>query len=313
MKVAVMGAGAVGCYYGAMLARAGHEVRIVGRMQHVEAVNARGLILETSGFTEAIHVAATVDASEVAGADIILFCVKSNDTIEAGNDMARHLSDRVTVLSLQNGVDNSERLQAVLKRPVVPVAVYVATDMPAPGHVRHHGRGELVIGECPASAAITEAFENAGIPTKVSDRVIEALWTKLIVNCAYNALSAVAQLPYGRLIEVDGTVDVIRDVVCECADVAGRLGVSVPQDILETVLGIAASMPNQYSSTAQDLARNKTSEIYFLNGYVVRKAAELGIPTPVNRALLVMVKLIETKNAAGGRQRPSREPAAVRN
>ena len=313
MKVAVMGAGAVGCYYGAMLARAGHEVRIVGRMQHVEAVNARGLILETSGFTEAIHVAATVDASEVAGADIILFCVKSNDTIVAGNDMARHLSDRVTVLSLQNGVDNSERLQAVLKRPVVPVAVYVATDMPAPGHVRHHGRGELVIGECPASAAITEAFENAGIPTKVSDRVIEALWTKLIVNCAYNALSAVAQLPYGRLIEVDGTVDVIRDVVCECADVAGRLGVSVPQDILETVLGIAASMPNQYSSTAQDLARNKTSEIYFLNGYVVRKAAELGIPTPVNRALLVMVKLIEAKNAAGGRQRPSREPAAVRN
>ena len=313
MKVAVMGAGAVGCYYGAMLARAGHEVRIVGRMQHVEAVNARGLILETSGFTEAIHVAATVDASEVAGADIILFCVKSNDTIVAGNDMARHLSDRVTVLSLQNGVDNSERLQAVLKRPVVPVAVYVATDMPAPGHVRHHGRGELVIGECPASAAITEAFENAGIPTKVSDRVIEALWTKLIVNCAYNALSAVAQLPYGRLIEVDGTVDVIRDVVCECADVAGRLGVSVPQDILETVLGIAASMPNQYSSTAQDLARNKTSEISYLNGYVVRKAAELGIPTPVNRALLVMVKLIETKNAAGGRQRPSREPAAVRN
>ena len=313
MKIAVMGAGAVGCYYGAMLARAGHEVRIVGRMQHVEAVNARGLILETSGFTEAIHVAATVDASEVAGADIILFCVKSNDTIEAGNDMARHLSDRVTVLSLQNGVDNSERLQVVLKRPVVPVAVYVATDMPAPGHVRHHGRGELVIGECPASAAIAEAFENAGIPTKVSDRVIEALWTKLIVNCAYNALSAVAQLPYGRLIEVDGTVDVIRDVVCECADVAGRLGVSVPQGILETVLGIAASMPNQYSSTAQDLARNKTSEIYYLNGYVVRKAAELGIPTPANRALLVMVKLIEAKNAAGGRQRPSREPAAVRN
>jgi 2-dehydropantoate 2-reductase len=313
MKVAVMGAGAVGCYYGAMLARAGHEVRIVGRMQHVEAINARGLILETSGFTEATSVAATVKASGVADADMILFCVKSNDTKAAGKDMAPYLSDRVTVLSLQNGVDNAERLQAVLKRPVVPVAVYVATDMPAPGHVRHHGRGELVIGECSASAAIIEAFENAGIPTKVSERVIEALWTKLIVNCAYNALSAVAQLPYGRLIEVDGTVDVIRDVVCECADVAGRLGVSVPQDILEMVLGIAASMPNQYSSTAQDLARNKTSEIYYLNGYVVRKAAELGIPTPANRALLVMVKLIEAKNAAGGQQRPSREPAAVRN
>jgi 2-dehydropantoate 2-reductase len=303
MKVAVMGAGAVGCYYGAMLARAGHDVCLIGRPQHVEAVNARRLILETSRFTEAIHVAATVDASGVAGADTVLFCVKSNDTIEAGNGMAPYLSDGVTVLSLQNGVDNSERLQAVLKWPVVPVAVYVATDMPAPGHVRHHGRGELVIGESPMSAAIIETFENAGIPTTVSDRVIEALWTKLIVNCAYNALSAVAQLPYGRLIELDGTVHVIRDVISECADVASRLGVSVPQDILETVLGIAASMPNQHSSTAQDLARGKTSEIDHLNGYVVRKAAELGIPTPANRALLVMVKLIEAKNAAGGRDR----------
>ncbi|MEA2757944.1 MAG: 2-dehydropantoate 2-reductase [Methylobacteriaceae bacterium] len=299
MKVAVMGAGAVGCYYGAMLARAGHEVCLVGRALHVEAVKARGLILETSRFTEATRVAATVTASGVADADVILFCVKSNDTKAAGNDMARYLSDRVTVLSLQNGVDNAERLQAVLNRPVVPVAVYVATDMPAPGHVRHHGRGELVMGQCPASAAITEAFEHAGIPTKVSGEVIEALWTKLIVNCAYNALSAVAQLPYGRLIEVDGAVDVIRDVVCECIDVSGRLGVSVPEDILETVLGIASSMPSQYSSTAQDLARGKTTEIDYLNGFVVRKAAELGISTPANQSLLTTVKLIEAKNAAG--------------
>jgi 2-dehydropantoate 2-reductase len=312
MKVAVMGAGAVGCYYGAMLARAGHEVRIVGRAQHVEAVNARGLTLETSGFTEAIHVAATVDASGVAGADIILFCVKSNDTETAGNDMAPYLNERVTVLSLQNGVDNAERLEAVLKRPVVPVAVYVATDMPASGHVRHHGRGELVIGECRGSAAITEAFENAGIPTKVSDHVIEALWTKLIVNCAYNALSAVAQLPYGHLIEVDGAVDVLRDVVCECIDVAGRLGVSVPEDILETVLGIAASMPSQYSSTAQDLARGKTTEIDYLNGYVVRKAAELSIAMPANRALLVMVKLIEAEKRSLRRLLGSRRGASHR-
>jgi 2-dehydropantoate 2-reductase len=299
MKVAVMGAGAVGCYYGAMLARAGHEVCLVGRALHIEAVKARSLILETSRFTEATRVAATVKASGVADADIILFCVKSNDTKAAGNDLAPYLSERVTILSLQNGVDNPERLQAVLKRPVVPVAVYVATDMPAPGHVRHHGRGELVIGQCPASAVISTAFEDAGIPTKVSGQVIEALWTKLIVNCAYNALSAVAQLPYGRLIEVDGAVDVIRDVVCECIDVAGRLGVSVPEDILETVFGIAASMPSQYSSTAQDLARGKTSEIDYLNGYVVRKAAELGISTPANRSLLTTVKLIEAKNAAG--------------
>jgi 2-dehydropantoate 2-reductase len=297
MKVAVMGAGAVGCYYGAMLARAGHEVCLVGRAQHVDAVNARGLILETSRFTQALSVTAKTEASGVVDADLVLFCVKSNDTQDAGNDMARYLKEGATILSLQNGVDNAERLEAVLKRPVVPAAVYVATDMPAPGHVRHHGRGELVIGPCPASAPIVVAFQNAGIATKVSDEVIEALWAKLIVNCAYNALSAVAQLPYGALIEVDGIVGVMSDVVRECAEVAARLGVRVPKDISEAVLGIAASMPNQYSSTAQDLSRRKTSEIGYLNGYVVRKGAELGIATPANRALLVMVKLIERKNA----------------
>src|SRR5947209_4542417 len=144
MKIAVMGAGAVGCYYGAMLARAGHEVALVGRTEHVDAMNVRGLILETSRFIEATPVTASVDPSAVGGADIVLFCVKSNDTVSAGNDMAPHLKEGATVLSLQNGVDNAERLQAALKRPIIPVAVYVATDMPAPGHVRHHGRGELL-------------------------------------------------------------------------------------------------------------------------------------------------------------------------
>jgi 2-dehydropantoate 2-reductase len=303
MKVAVMGAGAVGCYYGAMLARAGHEVCLVGRARHVEAVNARGLILETSRFTQALPVTATTKASGVADADVVLFCVKSNDTGSAGQDMAPYLKQGAAILSLQNGVDNSERLQAVLKRPVVAAAVYVATDLPAPGHVRHHGRGELVIGPCPASAMIATAFEDAGIPTTVSDKVSEALWAKLIVNCAYNALSAIAQLPYGRLIEVDGVVDVMRDVVRECVDVAARSGISVSRDILDAVVEIAASMPNQYSSTAQDLARGKTSEIDYLNGYVVRRGAEFGIATPANKSLLVMVKLIEARTAAAVQER----------
>jgi 2-dehydropantoate 2-reductase len=298
MKVAVMGAGAVGCYYGAMLARAGHAVTLVGRPQHVEAVNERGLILETSRFTEAVRVTASVHASGVAEADIILFCVKSNDTLHAGAEIAPYLKKGASTLSLQNGVDNAERLQAALKRSVVPVAVYVAAEMAAPGHVRHHGRGELIIGPSPASAEIAAAFEAAGITTRVSNEVAEALWTKLIVNCAYNALSAVGQQPYGRLIEMESVVEVMRDVVDECLQVAACCGVSVPGEIFATVMGIAASMPNQYSSTAQDLARGKTTEIDHLNGYVVRKAAEFGLSTPANRALLVVVKGLEAKAAS---------------
>jgi 2-dehydropantoate 2-reductase len=133
------------------------------------------------------------------------------------------------------------------------------------------------------------------VPAKLSHKLVEALWTKLIINCAYNALSAIAQLPYGRMVEVKGVVDTMRDVIGECLEVATRLGVSLPDDVVETVFGIAASMPNQLSSTAQDLARGKITEIEHLNGYIARKACELGVPAPANRTLLAAIKLLENK------------------
>jgi 2-dehydropantoate 2-reductase len=297
LKVAVMGAGAVGCYYGAMLARAGHPVSMVGRPPHVAALKERGLILETATFTEAARVDATTEPSGVAGAEIVLFCVKSHDTVAAGRDIAPHLGSQTSVLSLQNGVDSAERLQATLGRPVVATAVYAAVELRAPGHVRHHGRGELVIGSSPTSPDIADAFRHAGIPTEVSDNVLGVLWEKLIVNCAYNGLSAVAQLPYGRLMRVDSVQDVISDVVAECSAVAERLKIEVPAGVLDRVLGLAAAMPNQLSSTAQDVALGKKSEIDHLNGYIVSAAEKLGIRAPVNRALLTIVKLLEGKSA----------------
>jgi 2-dehydropantoate 2-reductase len=204
------------------------------------------------------------------------------------------------VLSLQNGVDNAERLQAVLGRTVIPAAVYVAVEMKGPGHVKHHGRGELVFGPSPAGSGIAAAFTRAAIPTIVSDDAIAALWEKLIINSACNALSAVAQLPYGRVAEVAGVAEVMKDVVTECVAVAQASGVSISENIAEKVAAIASTMPDQYSSTAQDLARGKTSEIDYLNGYVVRKGAEFGIPTPANRVLHVMVKLVESKVQLAG-------------
>lgn len=293
MKIAIMGAGAVGCYYGAMLARAGHAVTLITRPQHVQAIRHRGLVFETRAFTENLPVAATTEPSGVADAEIVLFCVKSGDTVSAGREMAPHLAAGASILSLQNGVDNAERLQEVVGRPVIPTAVYVATEMSGPGHVRHHGRGELVIGPGSSSATIVEVFGQAGIKTEISDNVIGALWTKLIVNCAYNALSAIPQLPYGRMIAVEGVRACMKDIVAECLMVARQSGIQVDDDILDTVLALAAAMPNQSSSTAHDLARGKTTEIDHLNGYVVRTGAKLGIATPANRLLTVVVKLME--------------------
>src|SRR5882762_871974 len=264
--IAVMGAGAVGCYYGGMLARAGHDVTLIARAQHVEAVQKRGLRMETKAFDAYVPMRASAEASGARGAKLVLFSVKSTDTERAGAALAPY---------------------------VEPGAV----EMAGPGHVRHHGRRELLIGPSAASARIAAAFIAAGVPVEISDNVIGALWAKLVVNCAYNALSAITQLPYGRMVQGDGVPAVMRDVVEECLAVARAVGVEVPRDLLQAVPRIAETMPGQFSSTAQDLARGKPTEIDHLNGFVVRKGDALGVPTPANRVLLALVKLLEERGS----------------
>lgn len=298
-----MGAGAVGCFYGGMLARAGHRVTLIGRPAHVQAVQAGGLRMQTLHFDEPVALNASTDPSAVAGADLVLFAVKSPDTESAGQQMRPHLKPGALVLCLQNGVDNAERLRAVLPGNETGVAVaaavvYVATEMAAPGHLRHHGRGELVIEPAPGSAGAAQALIEAGVPTEISDNVRGALWAKLILNCAYNALSAVGRIAYGELVQRPGVSGVMRDVVAECRAVAAADGVAVPGDVDVAVRRIAETMPTQYSSTAQDLMRGKPSEIDHLNGYVVRRGEALGVPTPANRVLWTVVKLVESAPAS---------------
>ncbi len=297
IQVAVLGAGAVGCFFGGMLARAGHDVTLIGRPAHVDAFNAKGLRFEGLEFDEHVPVKASTDPGAVRGARLVLFCVKSTDTEEAAAQIAPFLDAEALVVNLQNGVDNTERIQACIAQPVIPAVVYVATEMAGPGHLKHHGRGDLVIGSPHAAwnESVKAWFEAAGVPVVVSDNVAGELWAKLVVNCAYNALSAITQLPYGKMIAGPGIRDVMRDVVEETLAVAQASGVIMAPGTLERTYKIAEAMPTQYSSTAQDLARGKPTEIEHLNGFVVRRGAALGVPTPANRALYALVRLLESK------------------
>lgn len=295
MKIAVMGAGAVGCYYGGLLARAGHAVTLIGRAPHVAAVQRDGLRLQTASWQAQIPLHASTQASAAHDAQWVLCCVKATDTEQAAADLAPHLAPDALVLSLQNGIDNAERLQARLAQRVAPVVVYVAAEMAGPGHVKHHGRGELVIGPSTDSPQLVAVFSGAGVPVHISDNVAGALWAKLIINCAYNALSAITQLPYGALVRGEGVEQVMRDIVQEGLAVAQGCGVTVPGDLWQAVAGLAHTMPDQLSSTAHDLARRRRSEIDHLNGEIVRRGKKLDLPTPVNRALHSLVKLLEQR------------------
>ncbi len=311
-EVAVVGAGAVGCYFGAMLARAGHAVTLIGRAPHVEAIRRGGLQLERDGRIETVTLQASTDLGAVRGAGLVLFCVKSTDTDALAGDLAPHLVPDTVVLSLQNGVENAELIARRVRATVVPAVVYVATEMASPGHVKHHGRGELVIGPRDAAAdgdaaltatlqALAAAFGAAGVPVQIDADVMAALWSKLLVNCAYNAISALTQMPYGRLAAVPEIRDLLPVLVREVVAVAAAAGVPMALDgALQATERIAQTMPTQRSSTAQDMARRKPSEIDHLNGFVVRKGRELGVPTPINQTLHALVKLVEAGYGGAG-------------
>ncbi|MWL89488.1 ketopantoate reductase family protein [Cupriavidus sp. SW-Y-13] len=296
MKIAVMGAGAVGCFFGGMLAKAGEGVVLIGRQRHVDAIHAQGLRFESKSFDTRVHIGASTDPAAVADADLVLVCVKSVDTEHAAEQMRPYLKPAAVIVSLQNGIDNACRLEAALARPVIPAAVYVASEMADAGHLRHHGRGDLIIATGEGSAQVAELFDHAGVPTVVSSDVMSALWGKLILNCAYNALSAIVQLPYGEIRDVPSADAAMTAIVAECLAVARASGVTIEGGAESQVELIRRTIPlGQYSSMAQDFAQGRASEIASLNGEIVRRGASLGIPTPVNLLVVALVGLVEKR------------------
>jgi 2-dehydropantoate 2-reductase len=303
--VAVMGAGAVGCYFGAMLARAGATVRLIGRPALVEAVTRDGLQFDGVEFRGRVPLSATTDPAGVAAAGLVLFSVKSADTETAAQAMAPHLSPGAIVLDLQNGVDNVERIRAHVKNIVAPAVVYVGAEIPAPGVLRHNGRGDLVIGESGTGngtgalmADLAAYLSGAKVPTRVSDNIEGELWWKLTLNCAYNAVSALGQTRYGPMMALPQMRQVMSDAVREIVALAEAKGIRIAMtDPVEAVLRFGDAMPHTRSSTAQDIELGRPTEIEYLNGYVVRECDALGLPAPVNRTLYALVKLLEQRTA----------------
>ena len=307
-RVAVVGAGAVGGYFGGMLARAGAHVTLIGRPVHVDVWTRDGLVLDSVNFQESIPVAASTEVSAARDADLVLFSVKSLDTEETARHLARHVRGDALIISLQNGVDNVERMRTAAGLDPIAAAVYVASSMPAPGRVKHRGRGDLLIGDLPgrpsppreaAVARVSAWFEAAGVPCRVSEDIEADLWIKLVANAALNAISAVAHATYRDIVAVPDSRETIRQLVNEAVAVARAGGVALPAvDYAEMVWRFAEKVGQVFASTAQDLDRGKRTEIDALNGFVVRRGAELGVATPVNQALLALVKLREAQPPA---------------
>jgi 2-dehydropantoate 2-reductase len=300
-RIAVVGAGAVGGYFGGMFARAGAPTVLIGRKGFTDAVNSKGLILDKSESQERIRATAATDMSAVRDCSLILFCVKANDTPATARQMASFVRSDATVVCLQNGVDNADQVRAAANVIVVPAAVYVAVSVPEPGRVKHLARGDLTIG--PPSKRTTELadiFIRAGISCRISDNIEGELWLKLLCNCALNAISALGNVRYGEIVQNADAKRVMQDIVGEVLAVAGAARVVLPgvhdqASGMAAAMEIATQMAGAFSSTAQDLSRGRPTEIDALNGYVARRGMELGVSVPVNHALFTLVKLAEQR------------------
>ena len=295
----MVGAGAVGGYFGGMLARAGAPVVMVGRPAFVEAVKKNGLFLDTVQFQESVRVEVSTEINSIRAAEIVLFCVKTTDNAATARAIAPLLAPGALVVSLQNGVDNVEQIRAAAGIEALPAVVYVAASVPEPGRVKHVGRGDLVIGPRNAKTErFAGLFERAHVPCRISENIVGELWTKLTWNCALNAVSALGKAKYGQIAASEDARKAVENIVKELLAVAHAANIQLPglEDFTAAMSGalkIAAQMSGAFSSTAQDLNRGKLTEIDSLNGYIARRAAELGVPAPLNHALYTLVKLAE--------------------
>jgi 2-dehydropantoate 2-reductase len=317
VRVAVLGAGAVGSYFGGMLARSGVQVTLIGRAARVEAIRANKLFLDTVSFQERVAVNASAETSAVRDVDVVLFCVKTTDTEDAARSLKPYLPPDAVVVSLQNGVDNIPRIRAASGVDPLAAVVYIAAAMPEPGHIKHSGGGSLAVGEFPdrdgsarSSASsppgrsdraerIAALFTAANVPCRVSPDIEADLWSKFVMNCAGNAVTGITQISYAHLAQSAVTRDIFSQVIAETVAVGRASGVKLPEvDFLSQGLQFLQGIGSDAtSSTAQDLARGKRTEIDSLNGYVVRRGTELGIATPANLVLFALVKLLEEKAA----------------
>lgn len=297
MRIAVFGAGGVGGYFGGRLARAGADVHLIARGEHLRALREHGLrIRSVRGDFEASP-AATDDPAEIGPCDLVLFCVKSYDTDAAAAALLPLLGEDSAVLSLQNGIDNEERIAAAVgEGRVLGGAAFIFASVSEPGViVDAGGPGSLVFGELDGSAGergerLHALCEEAGIPAELVPDIRARLWDKFAFICAQAGMTACTRLPIGEIRASPEAWTMFRRLVAEIVALAEVEGVELADDTVERISGFAQALePGSFSSLHDDLVRGRRLELEALHGFVVRCSRRHGLAVPMNEAVYALL------------------------
>jgi 2-dehydropantoate 2-reductase len=308
MKFAVFGAGGVGGYLGARLADAGHEVHLIARGDHLEALQSSGLRIESVAGDTSVEPPATDDPADVGPCDYVLFCVKSYDTRDAAADLAPLLGGDTAVVSFQNGVDNEAWLaDEIGDEHVVGAVAYIFSTIADPGVVAHTGGpARFVFGELDGErTARIEALDDAlascdGVEAVLADDVRVELWRKFCLICAQAGMTATTRLPLGEIRETDASWTMYRRLMEEVSAVARAEGVDLPATVVDEWCEFVQELdPEMYSSLHYDLTHGKRLELDALHGSVVRHAADVNgdVDVPMNEAVDAILRPWADRNA----------------
>jgi 2-dehydropantoate 2-reductase len=307
LRIGIIGPGAMGCLFGALLGGAGHEVWLLCRQaDQAELLERQGLLLERDGLERRVAVRATAEPRQAAPLDLLLVLVKSHSTRAAAQAARPALGPITWVLTLQNGLGNAEALAEVFGRERVLAGVtnQGATQL-GPGRVRHAGFGPNVLTDLLGGATerarwAAELLAAAGLPTEVAADLAPVVWSKLIANTAINPLTALTGRRNGELL--DGPIaPLFEGLAYETGAVASAAGVVLPfADAAEHARAVAKMTAPNRSSMLQDIAARRRTEIGALNEAVVAEGVRVGLPTPLNRAMTALIRDLEARQAGGG-------------
>jgi 2-dehydropantoate 2-reductase len=303
MKIGVMGTGGVGGYFGGLLARAGYDIHFVARGKHRQAILEEGLqvISGQGSFRVMIHV--TSEPDEIGPVDVLLFCVKSYETLDAVRLVTSMVEDETVILSLQNGIDNLDILvEHFGEDRVMGGTAFIESSIASAGVIAHSGKpGRIVFGELsgertPRAEKILTSLQQAGIDAELSTSIGEVLWSKFLFICAVHGVSTLSRSPLGLVLSNPETRELMIGVMREVEVLARRRGVTLPENVISDAIALAESYNKKFKcSMLRDLEWKRPMEIEDLNGMVVKLGKELGVTTPLNQAIYACLKLENEK------------------
>ncbi|BFU91708.1 MAG: hypothetical protein NTAFB01_28950 [Nitrospira sp.] len=304
-QILMVGAGSVGGFFGARLAKHNPDVSFLLRPNTLAAVKQHGLTIRSADGTFTVKPQAASDARQLPRPDLIVLGVKAYDLDEVLNQIEPVLTEKTVILTLQNGIDTEDRLLARLQRDcVVGGVAYIYSKIAEPGVIDHYKKGALAIGELMGYEserllAIRDLFTSAGVSCHLSKDIRRSKWEKMCWNCVFNPITVLIDDHVAKALDHPEMAGVIRQIVGEVAAVSATLKVPLPPDMAERVVKASQEIRDIHTSMYDDWKAGRPTEIDYLNGFIVKKGRDFGIPTPVNEALTAMIKTITEKEQTG--------------